>query len=178
MTNKNATPSDTRLTKTKTEVRIIFTAYLEDHKQRKTPERYAILDEIYSNKEHFDVDDLYIKMKNKNYHVSRATVYNTLDLLVHSGLVKKHQFGQNTSHFEQSYGFKQHDHLICIKCNKVLEFCDPRMQQITATMGKLLKFEISSHSLHLFGEPLTNGEGICNQCGQNTSKLANQIHHG
>ena len=89
--------TDSRIAKIKDEVRDLFTQYLEVNKQRKTPERYAILDEIYSNKEHFDVDQLYIKMKSRNYHVSRATVYNTLDLLVDSGLVKKHQFGQNTS---------------------------------------------------------------------------------
>ena len=160
------------------QVRTIFSAYLEKNQLRRTPERYHILEEIYSRTDHFEADMLFIEMKNNDFNVSRATVYNTLELLLECGLVKKHQFGQNTSHFEQSYGFKQHDHLICVKCNKVLEFCDPRMQQITATMGKLLKFEISSHSLHLFGEPLTNSEGICNQCGQNTSKLANQIHHG
>jgi Fur family ferric uptake transcriptional regulator len=101
--------TDPRIAKIKDEVRDLFTQYLEVNKQRKTPERYAILDEIYSNKEHFDVDQLYIKMKSRNYHVSRATVYNTLDLLVDSGLVKKHQFGQNTSHFEQAFGYKQHD---------------------------------------------------------------------
>ena len=99
---------DPKISKTKEDVREIFTAYLEKNKQRKTPERYAILDEIYSNKEHFDVDDLYLKMRNRNYHVSRATVYNTLDLLVDSGLVKKHQFGQNTSHFEQLYLYYTH----------------------------------------------------------------------
>jgi Fur family ferric uptake transcriptional regulator len=158
--------TDPKVQKIKEEVREIFTHFLETNKQRKTPERYAILDEIYSYKDHFDVDQLYIKMKSRNYHVSRATVYNTLDLLVESGLVKKHQFGQNTSHYEQAYGYKQHDHMICNHCKNVMEFCDPRVQQISSTMGKLLKFEVSHHSLHLYGNPIINENGDCLQCNK------------
>jgi Fur family ferric uptake transcriptional regulator len=166
----NSLKKDPKVEKTKQEVRELFTAYLEQNQQRKTPERYAILDEIYSSKAHFDVDELFVKMKSRNYHVSRATVYNTLDLLVESGLVKRHQFGQNTSHYEQAYGYKQHDHLICNHCKKVFEFCDPRVQQITSTMGTLLKFNVSSHSLHLYGDPATNELGECVQCGKDPSK--------
>jgi Fur family transcriptional regulator, ferric uptake regulator len=165
-----STKKDPQVEKTKQQVRELFTTYLEQNQQRKTPERYAILDEIYSSKAHFDVDELFVKMKSRNYHVSRATVYNTLDLLVESGLVKRHQFGQNTSHYEQAFGYKQHDHLICNHCKKVFEFCDPRVQQITSTMGQLLKFEVSSHSLHLYGNPSTNDLGECIQCGKDTNK--------
>ena len=166
----NSLKKDPKVEKTKQEVRELFTAYLEQNQQRKTPERYAILDEIYTSKEHFDVDELFVKMKSRNYHVSRATVYNTLDLLVESGLVKRHQFGQNTSHYEQAFGYKQHDHLICNHCKKVFEFCDHRVQQITSTMGSLLKFNVSSHSLHLYGDPATNELGECIQCGKDPSK--------
>ncbi len=169
---------DSRVVKVKEEVREIFTAYLEKNKQRKTPERYAILDEIYSHKDHFDVDALYVKMKNRNYHVSRATVYNTLDLLVDSGLVKKHQFGENTSHFEQAFGYKQHDHLICVKCKKVLEFCDPRVQQISTTMGQLLHFSVTHHSLHLYAQPHADEAGNCHNCGNNVDQYLTEQHNG
>jgi|TARA_B100001059_G_C17560297_1_gene439729 Fur family ferric uptake transcriptional regulator len=155
----------------KEDVKQLFTAYLEKKGQRRTPERYAILDEIYSNKKHFDVDTLYIQMINRNYHVSRATVYNTLDLLIECGLVIKHQFGQNMAQFEQAYGYKQHDHIICNTCSKVMEFCDPRIQQITSKMAELLNFEVSRHSLNLYGIPKIDKHGLCMNCDNQVEVL-------
>jgi len=140
----------TQSTGLKEEVKKIFTAFLEQKKLRKTPERFAILDEIYGRKDHFDVDSLYLSMQDKNYRVSRATVYNTLDLLVDCDLVTRHQFGQSQSQYEKAFGFRQHDHLICTDCNKVVEFCDPRIQNIQTTVGELLEFEVIHHSLLLY----------------------------
>lgn len=138
------------------EVRKIFTAYLERKNLRKTPERFAILEEIYSISGHFDVETLYLGMKQKNFQISRATVYNTLDLLVETDLVGRRQFGRNLAHYEKTFGYRQHDHVICTECHKVVEFCDPRIHVIQTMVGELLNFSIQHHSLNLYG--------ICGDC--------------
>ena len=142
----------------------IFTDYLKNLGFRKTEGRYDILKEIYSLDEHFEVEALYLNLKNKNFHISRATIYNTVELLLECGLITKHSFGTKAGSYEKSYGTRKHDHLICIICNEVIEFEDPKIEEIKTEIGNLNKFDITHYSFTMFGSPQKDETGKCKYC--------------
>ena len=130
------------------EVRERLEAFLAAGGHRKTPERFSVLEEIYIQGGHFDVDALLERMKQRGAKVSRATLYNTIELLLEAGLVRKHRFGEQ-SQYEPGYPSRQHDHII-LDNGEVLEFCDPRIQQIKATLEEHFGIEILHHALHIY----------------------------
>ncbi|MFV0472348.1 MAG: Fur family transcriptional regulator [Paludibacteraceae bacterium] len=135
-------------------IKNIFTEYLIEHKHRKTPERYHILQEIYEYSGHFNAETLYLIMTDK-YRVSLATIYNTLELLLDCNLIIKHQFGEQVAEYEKNFGANTHHHLVCTKCGYIKEFSEKSIR--TAVQSKKFAgFTPSHYSLYIYG--------ICKKC--------------
>jgi len=152
------------------EVKDVFTGYLKQLGFRKTLGRYDILKEIYFMDSHFEVEELYLNLKKKNYHISRATIYNTVELLLQCGLIEKHSFGHKAGSYEKSYGGPKHDHLICLKCNDAIEFEEHSINDIINKIASQYKFQISHHSFTIYGNPEIDKDGKCVYCKKIISK--------
>ena len=134
---------------------------------RKTPERFAILEQIFLLDTHFDVETLYEIMMQSGYRVSRATVYNTVDLLVECQLIRKHQFGTAMAQYEAAFTDDMHHHMICTRCQNVIELRDNELQQFI-TEKKFGNFALESFNLYLYG--------LCEQC-QHVDRSTDEIHN-
>lgn len=128
-----------------------FKDYIEVKGLYFTPERQCIADEVFSNHEHLDAEELLKILKGKGSKVSRATVYRTLDLLVESGLVDKIDLGDGRAAYEHITGHTHHDHLICIKCGAVEEFEEPLIEQLQDWACEKAGFKATGHNLNIYG---------------------------
>jgi Fur family ferric uptake transcriptional regulator len=129
-----------------------FTKYLKREKHRITPERFEVLDFALEHDGHFGADDLYVLMKTKKSNISRATVYNTLELLVKCKLLSKRNFGDGLTRYESNFERKNHDHLICINCGEIIEFTSPEVQKVVDKICNELGFEKVGYSFNIFGK--------------------------
>ena len=147
----------------KAAVKNILTNYLEQNCLRKTPERFAILDAVYGMDGHFTLEELGDKLNNEErFHVSRATLYNTLKLFMELRLVIRHRF-QGTTKYEACYDNNSHCHQICTVCGKVLEFKSQKVNDAIASL-RLKRFRKDGFSLYVYG--------ICSTCQAQLTKQA------
>lgn len=133
----------------KSEVNAVLTEYLETNNCRKTPERYAILDAVYEAGDYFTMEDVVTKLAEKNFHVSRGTLFNTLRLFIELRLIIRHKF-QNITRYEACYATDSHCHQICTICGKVFELDIPEIADIIAKV-KLRRFRKDRYSLYVYG---------------------------
>lgn len=129
----------------------IFERYLKTKDLNLTRERKLILGEVFSNDGHLEADEIYFRLRKGNKDVSRATVYRTLGLLVDSGLVRKVYLGEDHIHYEHTFGHSHHDHLVCLKCGKVIEFSDKKIEKLQSLVCQGNGFRELSHTVQIFG---------------------------
>ena len=134
----------------------IFRDYLKSKGLKFTPERKLILKEVFSFHKHFDVEELYYKLRKNNKNISRATIYRTLPLLVRSNLVKETMRYKNNANYEHIFGHDHHDHLLCIKCGKIVEFKEDKIEELQNLVCKKYDFKPVEHRLGI--------RGYCYEC--------------
>jgi len=133
-----------------------FKNYLSARGLRFTPQRQAVLDKVFDIHEHFDADDLYDSLQGNGGGVSRATVYRTLKHLEDCRLVREVLRCQGSAHYEHTLGHPHHDHMVCVKCGKIIEFNDPIIE---AQQRKICKKHGFKHLDHRLGI-----RGLCEKC--------------
>jgi len=134
----------------------IFREFLKKKGCKFTRERAAILNEVFSNHGHFDIEGLLFKIRKKEAKASRASVYRTLQLLLECGLVEQVEHVDKHAHYEHTFGHAHHDHLICIKCGKVIQISSERLEKLQEQLCKKENFKCVSHTLEL--------KGYCKKC--------------
>ncbi|MBI4767151.1 MAG: transcriptional repressor [Deltaproteobacteria bacterium] len=107
-----------------------FFNYLKQQGLKWTPEREEVLQEVLKTEGHFEAEDLAFRLRKSGSRVSKATIYRTLPLLVKAGMVKEVIHGEKHQHYEHTHGENHHDHMICLKCGKIVEFDKESLKKI------------------------------------------------
>lgn len=147
------------------EIRESFTDYLTEKKLRKTEERYTILDEVCAFTGHFDITMLHNRIKETRFHVSKSTIYNTLDVLLDAGIVVSYQVNSKSVHFELKKNAETHFHLFCVKCSSIREIKNIHLKSFLNAM-KTPRFTPDFYSLYIYG--------MCSKCKNKIQKEINK----
>lgn len=135
-----------------------FRRYLADHNLPATQQRLAVAEVVFFAGDHVSAEDVEGRLARKGDAVGTATVYRTLDLLVRSGLVREHDFGEGFKRYEPSPAGQAHEHCICSACGKVMEFSNDRLERMIALLAEEVAFRPHHHRLEIYG--------LCRDCQQ------------
>lgn len=134
----------------------VFQEYLRRRGLRRTPERERILQEIFAIHGHFDVDELYLKLRESGVQVSKASIYRALPLFMDCGLIREVDFADGHWHYEHIYGHNHHSHLRCLECGEILEFEAPSLKHLEEELAQIYGYRIKRHQLEV--------QGFCGAC--------------
>jgi Fur family ferric uptake transcriptional regulator len=137
----------------------VFQDYIRQRGLRRTTEREVVLREIFEIHGHFDVDELYLKLRQKGVKVSKASIYRALPLFMECGLIREVDFSQGHWHYEHIYGHAHHSHLRCLGCGEILEFQEPALKLLEEQLAREYDYRIKGHHLQV--------QGYCSACRRN-----------
>ena len=129
----------------------VFRRFVRSKGLRNTPEREQVIKAILSIQDHFDVDELYLRLKKDNEKISKATIYRTIPLLIQSGLIQEAYFEDGHMHYEHIYGHEHHCHLRCLNCGRVVEFADEAAKSVEKKVQERYGFVVTGHKLDVYG---------------------------
>lgn len=136
----------------------VFQDYIRQRGLRRTPEREQILKQIFEIHGHFDVDGLYLNLRQKGVRVSKASIYRALPLFIDCGLIREVDFSEGHWHYEHIYGHTHHSHLRCLGCGEILEFEEPALKRLEEQLARQYGYQIKGHQLQV--------QGYCANCRQ------------
>lgn len=134
----------------------VFREYLRDRGLKYTDERRDILRAVMKNDEHFEAEQLLLDMRQSGHRVGKATIYRSLKLLVACGIVKEVHFSNKQVHYEHTYGQDPHDHMVCRRCGRIIEFDASEVTRLRTVIAAAHKFHALSHRFAIMG--------LCDAC--------------
>ena len=135
-----------------------FRRYLREHSLPVTSQREQVAQVILESPGHLSVEDIEKRLRERGLRIGKATVYRTLDLLAKSGMIVERDFGEGFHRYEPVPGHPHHEHLICVRCGKVVEFSNERLERLKALIADEYGFRHLHHRLEIYG--------VCRECQQ------------
>ena len=133
-----------------------FNDYLKRQKHKLTKQR-ALITEVFFDPlhraEHPTVEELFLRVRERNQNVGHATIYRTLKLLVDAGLALPNRIGEDLTRYEPEIPGEHHDHMICDRCGLIVEFEDETIEKLQEEIAARLGFQLLDHSMNLIGSP-------------------------